>query len=433
MPNKDFLLEALIFVLKNNTGYFNGQFYKQTRGTATGIKPAPSYADLVMGYLEIKLFNVIKSELGNQVADYFWTFYRRFLDDGQIMWDTRLCDFGDIFQRMNQLHQSIEFTSECSNDRLVYLNVTVLKTETGFKTEIYNKDTDSDTYLPFTSSHPRHCRENIPFGLARSVRALTDDEDTVLLKLDELKAKLERCDYPQGLVATAIQNAILLNKNDLRKIKESEPSLNEIAFVHQYDPSLPQLFPLIKEYTSRLYTSRELKPIFGDIRIIDSQREPLSLGRLLQHSRYDDSTLSDSIPSVRKCGLGCKLCPDILEVNSFLFSNSGINFEIKTTMDCTVRNLVYVTQCKKCSKTYIGETVNLRQRMSKHRADSSSLMNASQDVSKHHYECAKGFWVCPIYKVKKENKISRLVIEDKLIKMLKPDLNRDQRNILHLQ
>ena len=50
--SKDFILEALLFVLKNNTGYFNGNFYKQTVGTTTGIKPAGTYADLTMGYLE---------------------------------------------------------------------------------------------------------------------------------------------------------------------------------------------------------------------------------------------------------------------------------------------------------------------------------------------------------------------------------------------
>jgi hypothetical protein len=172
-----------------------------------------------MGYLEIKLFYILKTDLKDKVAHYFWKHYRRYLDDGQIMWDTRLCNFSLILERLNNLHPSIQFTSECDEFKLVFLNVTVLKTQKGFITEIYNKETDSDTYLPWYSSHPRHCRENIPFNLARSVRALTDDSDTVLVKLDQLRAKLIRCDYPQGLVSTAIQNAIILNKDDLRGLK----------------------------------------------------------------------------------------------------------------------------------------------------------------------------------------------------------------------
>ena len=131
--------------------------------------------------------------------------------------------------------------------------------------------------------------------------------------------------------------------------------------------------------------------------------------------------------------MACALCRDILEVNSFYFCNSGIDFEIRARMDCTSRNLIYTIQCKHCSLTYIGETVNLRNRMSKHRFDSYSPSRASQEVSRHLSKCEGGFWVIPIYKVQKENTISRLVIEDKLIKLLKPDLNRDQRNILQLQ
>ena len=54
------------------------------------------------------------------------------------------------------------------------------------------------------------------------------------------------------------------------------------------------------------------------------------------------------------------------------------------------------------------------------------------EVSKHLLICNKGFKICPIYKIKEECKILRLVIEDNLIKLLKPDLNADRRNLLHL-
>ena len=118
--SKDFVLQALIFVLQNNTGYFNGNFYKQTVGTATGIKPAGTYADLVMGYLEIKLFSQLKYLKNKRVAYYFWQYYRRYLDDGQIMWDNRLGDFIEVFTLMNQLHPKLKWTSEHSPERLVF-------------------------------------------------------------------------------------------------------------------------------------------------------------------------------------------------------------------------------------------------------------------------------------------------------------------------
>ena len=79
--------------------------------------------------------------MSNEVASYFWKNYRRYLDDGQIMWDPQLGDFNTVLGLMNQLHPSIQFTSVCDNSKLVYLNVSILKTDQGFKTEIYNKET----------------------------------------------------------------------------------------------------------------------------------------------------------------------------------------------------------------------------------------------------------------------------------------------------
>ena len=101
-------------------------------------------------------------------------------------------------------------------------------------------------------------------------------------------------------------------------------------------------------------------------------------------------------------------------------------------MSCITRNLIYAIFCKKCGFSYIGETVNLRSRMSSYRTNSKSLDNASQQVHVHLYNCAKGFYVLPLFKVREENKIARLVKEDHFIKLLKPDLNADQRNILLL-
>ena len=101
-------------------------------------------------------------------------------------------------------------------------------------------------------------------------------------------------------------------------------------------------------------------------------------------------------------------------------------------MDCTARNVVYALFCGGCDKYYIGETVNLRNRASSHRSNSKAEDRAVMEVSKHLLICNKGFEICPIYKIKEECKILRLVIEDNLIKLLKPDLNADRRNLLHL-
>ena len=245
--SKEFVLEALLFVLENNTGYFNGCFYWQVIGTATGIKPAGTYADLTMGYLEIILFSKLKISNGIKVAHYFWRNYRRYLDDGQIMWDNRLGTFESVFSLLNNLHPMLKFTCEHDINRLVYLDVILIKTPTCIETEIYNKETDIDTILPYDSCHPRHTVKSIPFNLARRTKALTDDPQRVEEKCRVLRAKFLRCRYPVGVVETAIESARFLNTNELRQVKPKEIDDNILTFVHTYDPTLPNLVPSVKD------------------------------------------------------------------------------------------------------------------------------------------------------------------------------------------
>ena len=101
-------------------------------------------------------------------------------------------------------------------------------------------------------------------------------------------------------------------------------------------------------------------------------------------------------------------------------------------MSCITRNLIYAIFCINCGFSYVGETVNLTSRMAAHRSNSKTLDNGSQEVSLHLHSCAKGFHILPLFKLREENKIARLVKENYFIKLLKPDLNTGQRNILLL-
>ena len=430
----NFVVEAMTFVLDNNTGYFNGEYYRQKTGTATGIKPAPTYADLAMGYFEINLFYKLRSKLGTKVAQYFWNSYWRYLDDGLIFWDKRLGDFTDVFNILNEMDPSIKFTMDRDDNQLKYLDVIIYKTYTGFETVVNGKDTDSGTYLPFKSAHPRKCKINIPFNMARRVRALTDNDDLALIKMKELTSMLSAGGYPIGTINSAVHAAMALSVSDLRNhVKDTPEDDKVIAFVHTYDPVYPGLLWEVRSIISRLFTSTQCKPVFGTTRIIDSRREPFNLLRLLQHSNFDEVRPAFIPKRVTRCGSPwCKLCLSIMEGESVYFRNAGFKFIIRTNMDCTTRNLIYALFCGECNASYIGETVSLRSRVNTHRNNSKCEDNAVMRVSRHICECNAGFKVCPLLKVSKECKITRLVKEDNLVKLLKPDLNADKRNLLHL-
>ena len=105
----------------------------------------------------------------------------------------------------------------------------------------------------------------------------------------------------------------------------------------------------------------------------------------------------------------------------------------KGEMDCSSKNVIYALFCGGCDEYYIGQTKCLRSRMSTHRFNSRNSDHFVMEVSKHLYNCGRGFKVFPLQKIKEDCIYTRLVEEDAYIKLLKPSLNADKRNLLHLQ
>ena len=123
----------------------------------------------------------------------------------------------------------------------------------------------------------------------------------------------------------------------------------------------------------------------------------------------------------------------MIEGDSVYFRNAGISFKIRDSMDCASRNVIYALFCVGCDFSYIGETKCFRQRMAGHRSKSKNLDPCPMQVSVHLNACDKGFKAVPLMKFKEDCKITRLVYEEQIRKLVKADLNADKRNLLHLQ
>ena len=76
-----FVLECAKRILQNNNVKFNNEFYNQFKGTAMGTIFAPTYATLLMGYFEIKLYSVFTFKYGELLAEYIKENWNHFLDD----------------------------------------------------------------------------------------------------------------------------------------------------------------------------------------------------------------------------------------------------------------------------------------------------------------------------------------------------------------
>ena len=63
------ILDAISIILQKNTFQFDDKQFIQPQGTAMGTKMAPTYATLVMGFLEKKLYKLFENQYGRTDAE----------------------------------------------------------------------------------------------------------------------------------------------------------------------------------------------------------------------------------------------------------------------------------------------------------------------------------------------------------------------------
>ena len=135
-----------------------------------GTKCAPSYANLFMGKFEKKyIYNRIKNKS---------KLYLRFIDDIFIIWTASKEGLLNFIQEINQVHQSIKFTVEYSENSINFLDTMVYISNNRLFTKVYKKPTDRLLYLHKHLYHPENLKWNIPYGQALRLRKIcTNDSE----------------------------------------------------------------------------------------------------------------------------------------------------------------------------------------------------------------------------------------------------------------
>ena len=420
---KTFVLKGLEFVLTNNNFLFNNECFHQRQGTAMGTIAAPTYATLVVGYLEIQFYDKIKCSYGEDAMRYIMNNWDRFLDDCFSTLDCNIITPEQLSDILNDLHPKIKFTMENSSDHLPFLDINILKTENELSMDIYFKPTDTRRCLPFHSCHPKHTRNSIPYTLARRICTIVENNELKQKRLKELKEILESQKYPNDLIDVGIFKALNIPQTELRTTKEKKKE-KSLAFISTYNPNNQNIFPKIKEAFNTLQEASSTKNIFSNYKLIRSLRQPPSLKRLLTKAEY-----SSERNGVFKCNKPrCKCCKYIEEGDKHTFKTTNKTFHIKSHFTCESSNLIYVIICQNCYHEYIGETGEgttiLRDRTRVYVQHINNPCYQMLKVEEHIRTCGKGqFKIKPFFQLKKNDKYLRQQYELYFRSIFKPSLH----------
>ncbi|NQY54827.1 MAG: hypothetical protein HRT42_14805, partial [Campylobacteraceae bacterium] len=334
----EFILEALKLVLTNSNFQFNNEYYTLVRGTVTGTIVAPTYANLIMAYLEVELYKRIKDKFGEKVYNYCIKNWHRFLDDGTIIWRKSFGNIEGFIEILKSLDSNIKFTYESSEVGLPFLNVYLYVENNVLLTDVYYKETDSHYYLPFDSCHPRHTKISIPENLVRIICTIVDDPNRKELRLIELKNWLKEGGYPLKLIENAILKISKIDKKDLRE-KVVKKNNEVLVFVKTFNPKNPNVFGQLMKCISFLSTIEEYKKIFENINIIKSERQSKNLGQILQKSEINRTKLVNGSKCCDK--KSCGTCKYLLETDVIKFERVNVNFKLFGSFSCDSGNVIY--------------------------------------------------------------------------------------------
>ena len=361
IPPAEEIIKSMKFILKNNTFTFENQIYKQESGTAMGTPMAPTISNLFMGWLEERL-------LSNSPVPIDSKFWKRYIDDIFFLWTGTSEEFDTFFDYINNFHDTIKFTKHISPSEVSFLDILV-KLDGFLETDIYTKPTDAHSYLHFSSCHPQHCKNNIPYSQMLRLRRLCSKEEVFLLRSRELSQHFLNRGYKKPVIERAIERASRLCRPEtLQYTKRNK--LDRVPFVITHNPRNPPLRQILKDKHNIILEDSEMRTVIPNVPVV-GERNCKSLRDILMPSILP-ITLDTASPGSHKCDKKCILCRDhFVEQTSFTSDITNETFEIRHHLTCLTENFIYLLFCRKCKcKQYIGESKNtMRMRFAGHRSD----------------------------------------------------------------
>ena len=170
-PPTHTLVRLAELVLTLTTFSSNGNFYRQTEGVAMGSRLGPNYACLFMGHVEEQIF---AQYTGTKPA-----LYKRYIDDIVGATSGSREEIEVFATYVNGFHPSLKFTWIISDVQLPFLDLCLKPVSDRLLTSIHYKDTDSHSYLYYTSCHPARCKNSIPYSQFLRLRRICSEDNEV--------------------------------------------------------------------------------------------------------------------------------------------------------------------------------------------------------------------------------------------------------------
>ena len=375
----DCILKGIEICLNNNIGDFNNTTYRQKKGTAMGPKNACDYADVAMNYIDQAVHNNNPACPGFRIIPQFWG---RFRDDIYMPWTRTEEELLEFKEWMNSIHPSLKFTFDYSKEGIEFLDLYVYSNNNKIQTKLYSKTSDTHSYLVPTSCHKDHVIRNIPYNIAR--RVLQNNSETQNYNNDKTKYKKYLTDrgYNTNLIDESFDKVEKMDRRQLYAKKDDTTNKTCTPLVIDENPLLPPMTKIIQKHKNILSMDPELLKVIPKESIFVSYRSPKNIKDLLissklrniddtrqQQQQQQQQSQQQQQQGCFKCNK-CYLCRHYLrETETFTSYHTNQTFNIRQSITCNTKNVIYLIECLTHECSYVGYTTNtMKMRFSNNKA-----------------------------------------------------------------
>ena len=301
------IIEALDIVMHNNRFRFGDLIFHQIRGVAMGMSPAPTIANLYVAIYEAS--NILP------LLDKYIYFYRRFIDDGFVIWlhdDDPTIDAANLSTFKSIINNSgLKWTFSEPCNKLNYLDMTIWIENGKILTSLFAKPMALYQYIPPSSCHPPGVLTGLVLGQVLRIFQLCSRTQDIDIELCLFYQRLIDRGYNQeGLLPLFVKGvlnaesyiAMTQSQRDARK-KAKVGRRDERVFFHM--PYHPQNPP--STFIQRLWRDHIFSPpgeeILTDLRNSGGYNIPIKRLTIAYHRNVNISNLLSYRTLSKRTGL----------------------------------------------------------------------------------------------------------------------------------
>ena len=354
-PTATTLCLLMKLILSLNNFIFNGQNYQQIKGTAMGTRAAPNYANLYMGKFEAH-------HIFESIWIAFILYYCRFIDDLFFIWTHSEDELKQFLEYMNSVDENIKFTHKFSKHKIDFLDVTVIKdTQGNLSTDVYQKETDTHSYLHQESAHPENCKKGIPYSQFLRLRRLCTKDNTLKRRLTEYTEYFVNAGYSRKILKQIAKEILCTTQLEALNHISSTERQPRLRLITTYNERLPPVKEIIEKYWPiTQLTEKCRKAINAKPQVV--YRRNKNLKDMLVRSKFRECPNGKGKDSMnehqaKKCAnTRCSWCKNMQEGNSFKSLKTGKEYQLRHTLTCTSPWVIYLASCAVHKIQYVGKS-----------------------------------------------------------------------------